>query len=251
MLETVQKEFNNAQVGGKQVSLADVIVLGGCAGVEAAARKAGTQYVLVKVKNSTRLIMPQGFEQALLELNVRNFNQNWVQYHTRSGSNVTYDYDIFLNLQDIDVSPESIREKEYAQSREIEEGWTWAVDSNGKYVLDSLGNKIKVEQLVQVNCLVLETEQQKIARVIGSVDYFHRATRRQIASYPIATESIFNNRFASTRGDERALDNVVRDLACNRPLPFPSDEALILQANESLKQNLGNIIRDNRGLIRI
>jgi catalase-peroxidase len=42
VLEKVQKDFNAAQAGGKKkVSLADVIVLGGCAAVEAAAKKGG------------------------------------------------------------------------------------------------------------------------------------------------------------------------------------------------------------------
>jgi catalase-peroxidase len=40
-LEQVQADFNKAQSGGKKVSLADLIVLGGCAAVEAAAKKAG------------------------------------------------------------------------------------------------------------------------------------------------------------------------------------------------------------------
>lgn len=40
-LKGIQQEFNSAQSGGKQVSLADLIVLGGCAGVEQAAKKAG------------------------------------------------------------------------------------------------------------------------------------------------------------------------------------------------------------------
>nr|WP_294867715.1 catalase/peroxidase HPI [uncultured Pseudogulbenkiania sp.] len=40
-LEGIRHEFNNAQSGGKKVSLADLIVLGGCAGVEQAAKKAG------------------------------------------------------------------------------------------------------------------------------------------------------------------------------------------------------------------
>jgi len=40
-LEAIQKDFNGAQSGGKKVSLADLIVLGGCAAVEAAAKKAG------------------------------------------------------------------------------------------------------------------------------------------------------------------------------------------------------------------
>jgi len=40
-LEKIQQDFGGAQKGGKQVSLADLIVLGGCAAVEAAAKAAG------------------------------------------------------------------------------------------------------------------------------------------------------------------------------------------------------------------
>jgi catalase-peroxidase len=40
-LEGIQKEFNSSQTDGKRVSLADLIVLGGCAAVEQAAKKAG------------------------------------------------------------------------------------------------------------------------------------------------------------------------------------------------------------------
>jgi catalase-peroxidase len=40
-LEGIQKDFNKAQSNGKKVSLADVIVLGGCAAVEEAAKRAG------------------------------------------------------------------------------------------------------------------------------------------------------------------------------------------------------------------
>ena len=40
-LEAIQKDFNVTQSGGKRVSLADLIVLGGCAAVEAAAKNAG------------------------------------------------------------------------------------------------------------------------------------------------------------------------------------------------------------------
>jgi catalase-peroxidase len=41
-LEAIQKEFNASQSGGKKVSLADLIVLGGCAAVEKAAKDGGT-----------------------------------------------------------------------------------------------------------------------------------------------------------------------------------------------------------------
>ena len=40
-LEQIQQDFNSSQSGGKKVSLADLIVLGGCAAVEQAAKNAG------------------------------------------------------------------------------------------------------------------------------------------------------------------------------------------------------------------
>ena len=41
VLESIQKDFNKNHSGGKMVSMADLIVLGGCAGIEKAAKKAG------------------------------------------------------------------------------------------------------------------------------------------------------------------------------------------------------------------
>jgi catalase-peroxidase len=49
-LEKIQSEFNSAQSGGRGVSLADLIILGGCAGIEQAAKNAGVE---VKVPFST------------------------------------------------------------------------------------------------------------------------------------------------------------------------------------------------------
>jgi catalase-peroxidase len=45
-LEGIQKHFNSAQVGSKRVSLADLVVLGGCAAIEQAAKKAGHDVIV-------------------------------------------------------------------------------------------------------------------------------------------------------------------------------------------------------------
>jgi catalase-peroxidase len=45
-LESIQKEFNTGRTDGKMVSIADLIVLGGCAGVEKAAKNAGHSVVV-------------------------------------------------------------------------------------------------------------------------------------------------------------------------------------------------------------
>ncbi|MFZ7102484.1 MAG: catalase/peroxidase HPI [Peptococcaceae bacterium] len=46
VLGKIQTEFNSSQSGGKKVSLADLIILGGCAGIEQAARNAGHDVVV-------------------------------------------------------------------------------------------------------------------------------------------------------------------------------------------------------------
>lgn len=53
VLERIQEEFNSSQSGGKKVSLADLIVLGGCAGIELAAQNAGQDLVVPFVPGRT------------------------------------------------------------------------------------------------------------------------------------------------------------------------------------------------------
>jgi catalase-peroxidase len=64
-LEGIRKEFNSAQSGGKNVSLADLIVLGGCAGVEQAAKNAGNAL--------TAPFMPGRTDASLEQTDVKSF----------------------------------------------------------------------------------------------------------------------------------------------------------------------------------
>ena len=58
-LERIQKEFNESQPDAKKVSLADLIVLGGCAGVEAAAKAAGQDVVVPFAPGRTDALQDQ------------------------------------------------------------------------------------------------------------------------------------------------------------------------------------------------
>jgi hypothetical protein len=53
---------------------------------------------------------------------------------------------------------------------------------------------------------------------------------------------VFENLFATFRGDERALLNEDRDLVRNRRVPFPSSEQMVYDTGEDLKAKLKNII---------
>ncbi len=75
VLEKVQAIFNAAQTAGKKVSLADLIVLGGCAAVEAAAAKAGTpvQVPFTAGRTDATQAMTDAESVAMLELKYDGF----------------------------------------------------------------------------------------------------------------------------------------------------------------------------------
>ena len=84
VLEGIQKDFNGAQAGGKKVSLADLIVLGGCAAVEAAAKKGGTDVTVPFTPGRTDASQEQTDAHSFIPLEpksdgFRNYVQNGVR----------------------------------------------------------------------------------------------------------------------------------------------------------------------------
>jgi catalase-peroxidase len=58
-LENIQQQFNSEQSGGKRISLADLIVLGGCAGIEKAAQNAGSKLTVPFIPGRTDALQEQ------------------------------------------------------------------------------------------------------------------------------------------------------------------------------------------------
>ena len=78
-LEQVQAEFNRSQGGAKRVSLADLIVLGGCAAVEEAARNAGCDVAVPFSPGRTDASLEQTDVEsfAVLEPTADGFRNYW------------------------------------------------------------------------------------------------------------------------------------------------------------------------------
>ena len=97
-LEQVQADFN-AQ-GGKQVSLADVIVLGGCAAVEQAARDAGHDVVVPFSPGRTDATAEQTDVEsfAVLEPTADGFRNYLADFHKRPAEELLVDKAFLLNL---------------------------------------------------------------------------------------------------------------------------------------------------------
>ena len=99
-LEAVQGEFNAAQAGGKRVSLADLIVLGGAAAIERAAAEAGFEVAVTFVPGRTDA-SPQQTDAgsfAVLEPRADGFRNYLARGNARSPAELLVEKAAFLNL---------------------------------------------------------------------------------------------------------------------------------------------------------
>jgi len=100
VLERIQKDFNRAQSGGKKVSLADLIVLGGAAAIEQAARNAGHDVHVPFTPGRTDASQAQTDVEsfAVLKPTADGFRNYYAQGNTRSPAEMLVDKANLLTL---------------------------------------------------------------------------------------------------------------------------------------------------------
>lgn len=215
------------------------------------AHELGISHILVNVDNKAHVIVPQRFEDRLLQVNMADLNSFWEEYHINTRSGLTFDYRINLDITQINVSPERIREREYVDTKEIEDGFEYVLDNNGNVAKDSLGNDIKVTRVITVKAQIIEVLQEKQANVQGTIKVFSLPDNRLLRSQPLGASVLFENYASTFRGDERALSRETRRRIGNRPGPFPTNESMILQAADELKPVLFDKILDYKSLVQV
>ena len=210
------------------------------------ARERGLDFVIVSMKNETQKVIPKRLEEDLLNFDTYGLNDLWTVYHGAKDINIQYDFGLELNLRNIQVSPEQVREKEIIKEKEVKDGFTYLLDANGNQVLDKEGNKIKVDKMVSVRCELYQFTQFKTAKVTGQVKYVDLKAKQTIQTYPIASAFDFQHRYAQFKGDKRALESSFLDLIRLRVVQFPTNEQMIYDSGQDLKQKLKSIITRNK-----
>jgi len=208
----------------------------------------GTANILLKIQNQTTILLPADFEAALTKISLTDLNKLWLSYDIKEVKGRSYAYVIFVNIMAIDVSPESVKEVHYTETKDIEDGFTYLLDQNGNVVKDSLGNDIKITKYKTISCEIIEIQQKKSAIITGTLDYLNNETNQLIKTDPITAQSFFENYCATAVGDINALKAETKKKIGNRPLPFPSDPTMILQTGEILKDMIKDIIWKNKYL---
>ena len=206
------------------------------------AHSKGIDYVVVSIANDTQQIIPERLENELLDFNTYGFNNFWTVYHSNPNEDVDYDYAMQLQLKQINISPEQVREREFLRKKEIKDGWEYQLDSNGNVAKDSLGNDIKVDKFVEIRARYLESHQIKSSQILADVVYTDLVTNQDLDRFTIDSGFVFENIFGTYRGDKRALTREDREMIRNRMLPFPTNEQMVYDTGDDLKFKLKDII---------
>jgi hypothetical protein len=215
------------------------------------ARLMGISKVLVKVENSSRIMISPDFQDQLLSFSAQDLNSEWVEYQLRNfGKDADFDYVAVVHLIDIVVSPEDTRNIDRIYKKDVQDGFEYAKDSRGNVMKDTAGNDIKIPKYKTLQCTLIETSQRKAVNIRGEVEITQlKPTRKLLVKEPIGAENVFANSSARAVGDNAALDDEARQKVKNPLVPYPSDIQMIYNTSETLKPAIRNAIANNRRYI--
>lgn len=205
----------------------------------------GSDYVLVSTKNETNMIIPVRLQIDLLDFNTYGLNDKWTVYHNAEQDGIRYDFGVRIRFREINISPEQIKEKEFIKERRIKDGQKKLIDANGKEVLDEKGKVVFVDNWRDVTVKVNEVRQFKSCMITAKVEYSNWTTNQLLQSFPLSSEFIFENVYANYKGDRRAADDSYFSNFDKRAIPFPTNEQMIYDTGEDLKNKLKEIINQN------
>lgn len=205
----------------------------------------GTDFVNVYTKNETNMIIPVRLQNDLLDFNTYGLDSKWTEFHGNKQKGISYDYEMIISFREILISPEQIKEKEFIKEKQIIDGQKKLLDVNGKEVLDNAGKVVMVDNLRNVTVRIFESRQLKSCQVQAKVDYVDLKSGQLIQSFPLASEFIFENIYATYKGDRRASDDNYFSYFDKRAVAFPTNEQMVYDTGEDLKNKLKNILVRN------
>ena len=104
------------------------------------AHQNGLDFVIVSMKNESEKIIPKKLEEDLLNFDTYGLNDFWTVYHGKKNREITYDFSLELNLRNISISPEQVKEKEIIKESQVKEGL--------KYLLDEKQSKLHLHVFI-------------------------------------------------------------------------------------------------------
>ncbi len=201
----------------------------------------GRIYCFISLENRTNQIIPRALEADILNINLFNNDSFWTSFHCERENNLTYDYEIKLNFEDIRISPERIQQEHRTFEKEITNE-EYLVDEEGNRVKDEHGKEIKITTKETIVCHFHRFQQLKTADVSARVLIYDLVNQKTKDSFPLHSGVVFDHIYASREGDRRALNNDLLPLLDVVAIPFPTTEQMVYDASQDLKNQFKEII---------
>ncbi len=198
----------------------------------------GTDFVFVQLKNNTQYILPKKLKDDILNIQQYKLNNYWIVHHVNKISNIKYDYNLILSFNNIQLSPERINQVHLVKKKKIKDGKKYVLDESGNVKKDEKGNDIKVDAYKTVICTLHQFTQFKECIITAKSTVVDNYTKQVISSTPYRSNYIFEHIYATQSGDKRALTKQYLDMLLIRPITFPSNEQMIFDATNDIKNQL-------------
>lgn len=206
----------------------------------------GTDFVYVSTKNDTQMIIPSRLQDDLLDFGTLGLNDKWTVYHSKKQSSITYDFSLVITFRAITLSPEQVKEKQFTKEKQVKDGTKPLLDANGNNVKDQNGNNVLVDNMKTVSISIFEFTQFKSCQVTAKVDFIDQRTTQLIDTFPLSSEYVFNYIYANYNGDKRACESNYYMYFDRRAVSFPSNEQMVYDSGEDLKNKLKSILTRNK-----
>lgn len=172
-------------------------------GLDAAMRKAllkSANTVLIGFRNSSGVILPDGFAEKLLTFNLDSLPTGFPDIDLQPQTAKQYDYRLIIQLNDIEFSPEKREEVKF------------------------------VEKNNQAEAQITDYSLSKSATLTGQLSFVFSSENREVYSAPFNVSSVFNYNFARASGNEKAFSAATAELVKKPALPFPADHSMVNDA---------------------
>ena len=140
-------------------------------------------------------------------------------------------------------------ERDSVIKREVEDGFSYKLDSRGNVMKDTAMNDIKVKKYKTLQCALIESVQSKACRIDGDIEVVQMNPNRVIKKDPMGAQSTFEHISSRALGDIQALNAQQLERTRSTPLPFPSDIEMVIRCSETLKQAIRGAMQNNKRLI--
>ncbi len=209
----------------------------------------GQNHILVAIDNRYGTGLPFGFKRDLTNLNIKGTNSKWVVFHNNSRSNLQFDYVVEIDMNKVNVSPDSFEERVYTDRKEVRDGWKYELDKKGNVLKDTLGNDIKEPKYKWITCEVIESCQTKSAQLSGTLHIYDNQTNVLLDKILVRSSANFTNTFANTKGNINALSEASKTKIRAKAKPFPNDLQMLERGIESMKPKIENALTDRLELV--